>query len=211
MSKIFAVLVCLFLFSATSFSIYAIDSTTAATIKRPLLIQEKSRIESLKEKIASRTAVLKLKLEAFKNKQKAIIAERINTNLNAINQNQTNQMQKHLNTMTNILDKLETKVKQGSIDIKNTNAAEAAITSARASIATASAAASAQAQKDYTIVVTSETRIRIDAKTQRDKLHADLLDLRKLIVSAKQSVGNAIKVAKTEIKEEKEGTESGQQ
>ena len=184
-------------------------ATAPAAVKRPLPQQKQ-------ENLASRAAALKTKLQSFKDQRKAVITERINTNLNAINQNQTKQMQAHLNTMTNILDKLAARVNQSTGDIKNPVAARAAIASARISIATASAAVLAQAEKDYTIVVTSEARIKIDAKRQRDQLHADLLTLRKNVIDAKQEVANAIRIAKsgpvpvgTDLN--KEGTTSGQQ
>lgn len=187
-----------------------IKTATGTAAKRPDLIQQK--LETAKENLASRAAALKTRLQAFKDRKKAVLAERINTNLNAINQNQTKQMQKHLNTMTNILDRLAFKVNQAAGDIKDPAAARAAITSARTSIATASAAVSAQAQKDYTIQVTSEARIKPDAKKQRDQLHADLLALKKMIVDERQKVANAIRVArsdKVETSRVKEGTASG--
>lgn len=187
-----------------------IKTATGTAAKRPDLIQQK--LETAKENLASRAAALKTRLQAFKDQKKAGLAERINTNLNAINQNQTKQMQKHLNTMTNILDRLAFKVNQAAGDIKDPAAARTAITSARTSIATASAAVSAQAQKDYTIQVTSEARIKADAKKQRDQLHADLLALKKMIVDERQRVANAIRVARSEKVEAsrvKEGTASG--
>lgn len=185
-------------------------------VRKPF-IQEK--IEDLKEKMASKTAVLKAKLAAFKDKRKAEIAERINTALNRINQIQTTQMQNHLNRMSLILNKLEARVNEGKPDIKDPTAAKTAITSARSVIATASAAVSAQAQKDYTIQVTSETKVKIDTKLQRDKLHADLLSVRKSVIDAKQAVANAIRIAKAgpsasqsaaNSKIKKEGTASGE-
>lgn len=187
-----------------------IKTATGTAAKRPDFIQQK--LEITKENLASRAAALKTRLQAFKDQKKAGLAERINTNLNAINQNQTKQMQKHLNTMTNILDRLAFKVNQAAGNIKDPAAARAAITSARTSIATASAAVSAQAQKDYTIQVTSEARIKPDAKKQRDQLHTDLLALKKMIVDERQRVANAIRVArsdKVETSRVKEGTASG--
>lgn len=191
---------------------------SSGAVKRQIVQQQKQvslkAAETAKEKIASRTAVLKTKLQAFKDQRKAVAAEKINTNLSIINANQTKQMQNHLNTMTIILSKLENRVNQGTSDVKDPAAAKAAIASARALIATTSAAVSAQAEKDYTIEITSEAKIKTDANTQRNKLHADLLALRKMVVEAKQSVGNAIRIAKAgkaEIIEIKEGTTSGQQ
>ncbi len=213
--KIPITLVGLSLIAITAYPVLAQDATRPAVIKKQI-IQGKleikrenveNRIVVLKEKQASKTAALKVKLEAFKDKAKASAAARINTNLNMINQKQTSQMQKHLVTMTTILDKLEKRVNSASPDIKNAASASAAIASARISIASASAAVTAQAENDYSIQVTSEGKIKADAKLQRDKLHTDFLVVRQLVVNAKQSVANAIRTAKSG----KEATSSGQQ
>jgi len=174
------------------------------------------KIADMKEKLASKTAALRLRLQDFRDKKKAEIAERVNNNLNKINQNQTAKMQKHLDKMSSILDRLEARVESNKPDISDPAAARTAILAARETIATTSAAVSAQALNDYTVVVTSEGRIGLDVKTQRDKLHSDLLTLRKMVIDAKQAVANAIRVARSgrvpvdkELKN-KEGTSSGQ-
>lgn len=175
-----------------------------------------SKIAEMREKIASRAAVLHSRLQEFKDKKKAEIAERVNNNLNRINQNQTTQMKNHLDKMSSILDRLEARVNKSEPDIKDPAAARTAIAEARANISTASAAVSAQALNDYTITVTSEGRIGLDVKAQRNKLHTDLLSVRKIVIDAKQSVAHAIRIAKSgkevsEFESEKEGTNSGQQ
>lgn len=191
-------------FSIMALSVYPVfaeenGATTAASVRKPLIQQ---KIENKKEKIASRTAILRSKLQNFRDVKKAAAAERIDANLATINRNQTSQMQRHLSDMGRILDKLEGRVGQ-----------TAAITTARTTIASASAAVLAQSEKDYTITVTSEARIKVDAKKQRDALHADLLSVRKMVIEAKQSVANAIRIAKSGKleTEEKEGSDSGQQ
>lgn len=167
-----------------------------------------TRIANMKERVASKEAALKARLETFRDKKKAQVAERVNTNLNRINQNQVEQMQRHLNTMTSILDKLEARVNQSTPDIKDPALAKQAIADARAAISSASQALAAQTEKDYTITVTSESKIREDAKSMRDQLHTDLKALREQVRNAKKAVSNAIRVAKSGVKE---GTSSGQQ
>lgn len=194
-SKVSATLASLFLLASVAFPVMAQNATTGASLRKPAIPQ---KINIRQEKVASKTAALKLKLQTFKDQNKAKIADRLNTNLNKINQNQTAQMQRNLDTMSNILDKLETRTNQGSPD---------AIASARATIATTSAAVTAQAQKDYTISVTTEKRIKVDAKAMRDKLHLDLRTTRKAVIDAKQQVANSIRMAKSN----KEATSSGQQ
>lgn len=202
----FSILTCLIMFAAMAYSVFAEEATTGATNRKlntPQKInirQEKTQnmVGALQEKIASRTAAFETRLEKFKDKTKAIIAKRVNTNLNRINQNQTTQMQKNLSTMSNILDRLEKRVNQGS---------PAAVLTARTTIATVSAAIETQAQKDYTVQVTSEAKIKTDVKTQRDKLHTDLQASRKMVIDAKKSVADAIRAAKSGPKE---ATNSGQ-
>lgn len=194
MPKASATLVGLSLLILTVFPVLAQDSATSSSARKEKVA---NKIATIKETQASREAILRTKLRAFKNQKKASAAARISTNLNQINQKQVEQMQKHLETMSQILDKLEVRVNQGT----------PAIASAREAWASASAAIVTQAQKDYTIKVTSEAKVREDAKTLRDALHADLLALRKTVLNTKQAISNAIKVAKSN----KEATSSGQQ
>lgn len=165
--------------------------------------------EERKAKMATREAALKEKLQTFKDKKKAEIAERVNANLNKINQNHTSAMLKHLDKMSALLDKLEARVNQGT-DIKDPVAAKAAISSARAAVASASSDVSTQSQKDYTIAVTSETQVRVNAQKMRDALKTDLMSVRKLVIDAKQSVSSAVEIARSGSAM-KEGTTSGQQ
>lgn len=205
LSRIFFLTCFLILLALIAYPVYAQDSTKSGTTRREKIIEKietrkevvAQRIDERKVKMATREAALKAKLETFRNKKKATAAARINDNLNKINEVHTLNMQKHLDRMLTLLEKLEARVNSGSPDIKDKTAALSAIASSKAVIATTSAAVTAQAEKDYTIVVSSESRIKIDAKAQRDLLHKDLLALRKLIIDAKQSVINAIKEAKS--------------
>lgn len=205
------------LLTQTIFAREATPSTTAVIRKeavqqridtRKLALEDK--MAALKEKMASRTAALKTRLQTFKDQRKAQIAERVNATLAKINENQTNQMLKFLNTMTSILDKLEARVNQPTPDIKDPVKAKLAIADARITIASASAAVTTQAQNDYPIEATSEAKIRQEAQDARNNLHTDLLAVRKLVIDAKQAVANAIRIAKSGPPI-KEGTASGQQ
>lgn len=194
------------------------DRRTLETSKVALFRQ---KLENKRVLIASEEAKFREKLQTFKDKQKVTVADRVNTNLNKINQNQTDQMLKNLDLMSALLDKLTDRVNQGSPgstpDIKDPTGALQAISDAREVIDTARSAVQTQAQKDYTITVTTETKIRLDAQTKRDQLHTDITDVRKLVIDAKQAVSNAVRIAKGMPKEAtpssdlKEGTASGQQ
>ncbi len=191
--------------------VFAIEGTSQQKVDTRI-----QKLENMRDKIASREAKMRLRFQEFKDKQKATIAERVNINLNKINQNQTDQMFKHLDKMSALLDKLTDRVSRGSPDIKDPVAANQALADARAAIDTAKTAVQTQAQKDYTITVTTEANIRRDAQAKRDALHTDIRATRKLVIDAKQSVANAISIARTgkiatPSARIKEGTNSGQQ
>lgn len=193
-------------------SVLAQDASTSgrSNLLRPL-IKVKAGLVREREKIASREAALKAKLQAFRDQRKAQVAERVNETLNKINQNQTGQMLRFLDKVTSILDKLQARVDQNSPDIKDPATAKAAIADARTKIASAEAAVKEQAQNDYTISITSEGTVKKDAQAAREKLHTDLLSVRKLVIEAKQAVANAIRVTKSGSSiQPKEATESGQ-
>lgn len=192
----------------------ALEQRRMAEASKSAMFRQK--FEIMKERIASHEASVKAKIQLFKDKQKSQIAERINTNLNKINQNQTSQMLRHLEKMSQLLDRLEERVNSNSPDIKDPTLTMQAIAEARKAIEDAKKAVEEQALADYTINVTTETNIKEDAKAQREKLHKDIKEARKLVIDAKQAVSNAVRVAKsgkiaTSSAELKEGSASGQQ
>lgn len=212
LSKLSAILILLSLLLIAAYPVLAQDATRAGAAKKE---QVKERVEvrkeTLKERIATREAALKAKLQVFKDKKKAEVADRLNSNLNKINQKQTGQMLKHLDKMSAILNKLEARVNKGTPDIKDPQVTKISIASAKTSIASATAAVKIQSEKDYTLQVSSESSVRKDAQKMRTELHTDLLAVRKLVIDAKQAVANAIRVAKSgKLEVPKEGTASGQ-
>lgn len=207
--KIIASIITLALILLFSLPVLAQDATTGANRKEKV----REKVEIRKEVMASREAALKARLEKFRDKKKAEITDRVNTNLNRINQKQTEQILKFLDNAGRILNKLEKRVNESSPDIKDPASAKAAIASAKETIATATASVKAQAEKDYTITVSSESTVRKDAQKMREQLHTDLKAVRVQVVDAKQAVVNAIRVAKSGKVERpgKEGTPSGRE
>lgn len=191
-------MVAVFLFPGV---VLAQDSTR--TPRRTLQPTDKSGLE-LKKNGDARAVALKARLQAFKDKKKAEITERVSNNLSKINKNRTDHFLKFLDKAAGVLNKLETRV-NGTVG-KDTTSAKAAIADARVALASAKAAVQAQAAKDYTITVSSETKVRSDVTSVRDRLHQDLQAIRKQVVDAKQSVANAIKVASTSLGGNKNGT-----
>lgn len=187
MAKVLSLLAVFSLVFVTACAVYAKESTGTATTRREKVEQ---RVEVRKEMMATRAAVLKEKLKAFKDQKKATAAARISENLNRINDKQTGEMLKHLDKMTSILNRLEQRV-------NTANTAEA-----KAKIASSEAAVKAQSENDYSLVLTSESKARVEAQTLRQKLHSDLKAVRQTVIDAKQSVAAAIRAAR-------EGTKNG--
>lgn len=156
--------------------------------------------QTVKERIASRSALLKEKLAKFKDKRKANLAEKINNILNQINERRTTHFSNVLNKMTEILSRLQEKVNTASTNGKDMTTANAAITDAQNAISSASAAVAVQKDKDYTIEATSEATIKQDAAAARNALHSDLQSVHNLVVQARQATAKAISTTVSTLK-----------
>lgn len=217
LAKLSAIIILLSLLLIVAYPVLAQDVTIGTTRKekaRETVVVRKEkvaqRMENLKVRMATKEAALKARLDTFRDKKKATAAARISENLNKINDKQTGQMLKHLDKITSILNRLEDRVNRSTPDIKDAALAQTAIADAKAAIATASSAVKDQSEKDYTVEVSSESKVRGDVKKVRDMLHADLMSVRESVIKAKQAVVNAIRVAKSgKLEIPKEGTPSG--
>lgn len=158
-----------------------------------------------KEQMASREAALKAKLQVFQDKKKAEATQRIDTNLNKVNQKRTANAMQQLDKMSDILNRLDSTVSKASADGKDTTQALAAITSAKSAIDSAKKAVYNQSQKQYNLTVTSESKIKADAQTARDGLKTDLKSIHSLVVAARQVVANAISTTKSTLGGKKSG------
>lgn len=178
------------------------DATDTSRFEKRLERKERfeNRIEAKKERIASRAAALKEKLSKFRDKRKAAIAERVNENLNKINERRTDAMLKHLDRMSAILGKITGRVNEATAAGKTLTAATQALGQAQVSIETARSAVLTQAEKDYTIEATAEARIRDDARLARNNLHKDLKAVHELMVVARKAVANAISEGVSSLK-----------
>lgn len=148
-----------------------------------------------KENTASIGAILKQRLQTFKNKEKAKLVEMVSQNLTIINQNRTAQMLQNLNTMSQLLSKLETRVGSASTSGKDITAITSSIAQARIAISSASAAVNTQAAKEYGITVSTESTVNKDAQIARNSLFNDLKATYDNVVAARNSVKNAITTA----------------
>lgn len=182
---------------------FAQTATTPGRIRRDAVkerIAQKreivtEKIGNLKERIATKEAALRERLAKFKDKEKAQIVERISTNFNKINSNWVDHANKFLANVTRILEKLQQKVNDQAAAGKDATAANAAITTAKAKIASASAAVALQSAKEYTATISGEAAAKSEIKSTRESLRDDWEIIRRLLIDARQAVGDAIEIA----------------
>lgn len=208
MRKILPLLLITIVYLTPMYPIYAQTASGPAAI-RPAVMQKKiedkierldDRMMALKEKMASRAGELRKKLDKFKDKNKAKRVENINTNLNTINERRSVQMQTALERISQVLNKLKTRTEEAKDNGKDVTAINKAISDAQAAWNEADSAVKAQTEKDYSIVVNTESTVKTDASLARDSLRTDLKTVHTQLVETRQALANAIKTALSSIK-----------
>lgn len=171
--------------------IMPIQASGAGAFKSPLSDQVMAR----KEKMATRAAELKAKLARFKDKAKAKRVENLNNNLNTVNTNLTTAMQNNLQKISEALGKLKTRAAEAEATGKDISSIKDDIAAVESSWAAADAAVKAQMEKDYTVVVNTESTIKADAQSARNTLRTDLKVVHDSVVETRKSLVDAVKNA----------------
>ncbi len=195
------------------YPVYAEESLTNTTVTSTPKSNLKERAASDAAKpikvgnSAIREAELKAKkqgflaqLNRFKDQRKAKIVSNINDVLARINKNRTDQMSKHLDILTNILGRVETRTNESSATAESKATVTTSVASASAAITTAKLAVSTQAAKDYTINVASESTAKVDSKAARDLLKTDLDSTHSQVKTAANAVQAAVRAYVSIIK-----------
>lgn len=176
-------------------------ATTPGNLKTVMVAEQAvENMLSVRDRMASRAAELSKKLAKFKDKVKAKRVENINANLNNINSRRTSQMQAVLQKIANILERIKTKTQDGASAGKDVTAINAGISNLEKEWAEADAAVKAQADKDYSIVVNTESTVKADASLARDSLRTDLQATHNQVVEAKQALAKALSTALSSLK-----------
>lgn len=153
-----------------------------------------------KETHASRTADLKERRDQFKEKlltirdeRKKTIVERVANRMSQVNTNRTNQMTKHLGTMSEILKKVASRAATAKEKDKDTSSVDSAVAAAQAAISAAQTAVSAQAGKENVVTISSETGVGQDVKNTMNTLQSDIKGVYAQVVAAREAVRTAVK------------------
>lgn len=188
----------------------ATSSTPRTTIKdkinlRATALQEKqaSKVAEIKARVAEKQAEVKerreerrellvSKLKKVKDQRKATVVQRVDGNLVKINEQKTAQLSQHLEKMSEMLRKIESRLNQAAANGKNVSEAQVAIASASAAITKAEELVVAQSSKSYTISISSESALKSNVVTTRDSLHQDLQAVHQLVVEARHTLALAL-------------------
>lgn len=197
------------------YPVYAKDATSstprALKNSEKLALIEASRegkMEGIREKMASRAAMLREKLATFRDKVKARKVQNINDTLAHINKTRTDAMFRHYERMSEILTKIEDRVNDVAGSGQDMTSAKSSISKARTALDEAKKAVDAQAEKDYTIELTDEASAKVAAKSARQDLFDDLKEVHDLLITARKSIVDAVTEALTTIEG---GAQNGQQ
>lgn len=136
------------------------------------------------EQIEQKREEARERLQLIRDENKQKIAERINQQLEHIQ----DQAVKHFNNVIERLNKLLNKIKT-RVPAADTSAAQAAITAAQTAV-------DDLADNVYTIEFTAESGLRIGASAAKTKLRSDIKAVHEKIILARQAVADALKAAK---------------
>lgn len=131
-------------------------------------------------------------IKTIKDVRKQILTERISDKVASSNARLTGKMDKALDHLTDILNRVKNRAADFKAQGKDTTALDQAISAAEAAIAAAQAAVDTQAAKEYTATIVDEPTLRNTIGQMVSGFRLDLQAVHKLVVDAKQAVQKAI-------------------
>lgn len=163
----------------------ATDSASKLKQQKQLLQDQKKAAltqvrDEAKAMIKTQRDEFKAKAQTIKDQRKKLLVERIDAKLAEVNKKQTSRYSEVLTRLQGFLDK----IKQSTTDTK----VLADIASAQTAIDTAKAAVDQQAATTYTIQITDDTTLKLNAGTTVSQLRLDLMAVYKLVIDAKQAI-----------------------
>ena len=148
--------------------------------------------EQAREEFKEKKQEFRERLAEIRDEKKKDILEHLDSRLNEINVDRVDQMTKHLNTISEVLEKVVARAAQANADGKDTSGVDAAVTSSQAAISAAQSCLTVQAGKQYVIELTTEENASTDAGRVNQQLRSDLVACHQLVVAARQSVRSVV-------------------
>ena len=148
------------------------------------------------------SAALQVRTAQITDQTRETVMNRIQAQMHKVNENLTNMWQRLIDRMQALADKLQTRLDALTADGKDTAAAQTALDEANAALTAAETAVQAQADKDYEIVFTDETGLRVGATEAKAQLRSDLKAVHDLIKEARIQLHEALLALKEAAGEE---------
>lgn len=136
--------------------------------------------EDAKALIQTKKEEFKTRIQAIRDQKKKALVQRIDAKLAKINEKHTSKFSEVLTRLQGFLDK----IKQSTADTKVLDD----VVATQIAIDTAKAAIDIQVAKAYTMVITDDITLKLNAGTTVSQLRQDLTVVHKLVVDAKQAV-----------------------
>ncbi len=140
------------------------------------------------DKMEAARSEFKTKLGEIKDAKKQAIVTNLDTRINTINKNRTEEMSKRLERLTTILTKISTKEAALAAEGKNTTTLKNDITAATAAINAAITAVGDQAAKDYVATITTDTALKTNVSTVIRQFMTDIKAVYSKVVAAQTAV-----------------------
>jgi hypothetical protein len=161
----------------------AIDAATKLKLQMQLVKDQKKEIVSeTKSIIQAKKDEFKTKLQLIKDQKKKTLVENIDAKLTKVNGDYTI---KFLDVVTRLQTFLE-KIKQSTVDATAMTMTD--IATAQTAIDTAKTAVEAQVEKSYTMNITDDSALKLNAGMIVSQFKQDLVAVYKLVLEAKQAV-----------------------
>lgn len=157
---------------------------------------------AVKSSIEAKRADLRQRLQTIRDEQKRKTVERIDAQMDALNERWTNHFSNVLDRLEGIVEKIEERMAQAETRGRDVSAVKAAISEAKSAIAASRTAVAAQAGKTYAITVTTEDGLRTEVGKARKALHDDLAAARDTVKSARDAVHGAATALAQAVKAE---------
>jgi len=147
---------------------------------------------NLRDKVATRGAMLKEKLAMFKDKRKATTIERISTSLTNVNQKRTSAMMQHVDVLMGVLAKAEDRLLEAETSGTDVTSVKTELGLSKTALANAKTAVEEQSKKTYEIKISTESAAKAEVKQTRDLLEQDLKATHGLLKESRRIMINAL-------------------
>ncbi|KKR89118.1 MAG: hypothetical protein UU85_C0003G0035 [Candidatus Wolfebacteria bacterium GW2011_GWA2_42_10] len=145
----------------------------------------------LQSQIQKNREDLKNRLIKIKDERKKQTVERINNQINELNERRLDHFSDVLEKLEKVLDRIGSRADKAEAHGLDISAVRTAITEANNVIAASRAAIAAQAGKTYTIIISTEAALRTDVGKTRQVLHDDLTKVQETVKAAREAVKKA--------------------